>query len=136
MSGTWRPTNLNLPSEGLSEEVRNKLSTWSHVISQGIREANQNLDSLEKRQSKRIGSTSALLNFGSIGPQSVVERSINLLGANQNLVPHVAPRNDLGNINLTWSAYIVSNGVVIIRLSNPTTGAITPNTVTWNVVCI
>ena len=136
MSGTWRPTNLNLPAEGLPDDVRNKLSTWAHVISQGIREANQNLDSLSKRQSKRIGTTSALLNFGSIPAQSVVERNINLLGANQNLVPHASPRNSLGNVNLTWSAYIVSNGVVTVKLSNPTTGAITPNTVTWNVVCI
>lgn len=136
MSGTWRPTNLNLPKEGLSEEVKNKLSTWAHVVSQGIREVNQNLDDLSKRQTKRIGTTSALLNFGVISAQSVVERNINILGANQNLVPHASPRNSLGNINLTWSAYITSNGVVTVKLSNPTTGAITPNVVNWNVVCI
>lgn len=136
MAGTWRPTNLNLPNEGISEVVKNRLSTWAHVINQGIREANQNLDDLSKRQSKRIGTTSALLNFGSISAQSVVERSINLLGANQNLVPHASPRTSLGNINLTWSAYITSNGVVTVKLSNPTTGSITPKVVNWNVVCI
>lgn len=141
----YRPANINkLPPEA------------AHVINQSIRETNFRIDDLTKqlngrhifllpittRQGIIYPSGSRLnnaisglqaLNFGTVNAQSSSVVTINIPNATTNAAAFASPAADLGNSNLTWSAWVKQAGVVEVRLSNPTTGNITPSIVAWRV---
>src|SRR5437899_125232 len=105
----------------------------AHVLNQGAREIHGILDDIQRVLTKRISATPQL-NFGTVGAQSAVERTVFVTGANQHLVPHVSPQTDLGNVNLVWSARIISANQVGVKVMNPTGAGIAVNTVTWSIV--
>lgn len=115
-----RPANLS------GQEVLN-------ILNQNIREIQIRIDKVVKSQPvHKIYKSSGTLNFGSIGANTALERNIKVAGAKQNGAAHASPQLTLGNSNLIWSAYVPSNGLVTIRVLNPTGSPVTPNTVTWN----
>lgn len=79
---------------------------------------------------------SAILNFGSIGAGSNVARTVALAGATQVGAAYASPQLSLGNGNLHWVATISASNQITVTVLNHTGGAITPNTVKWNLACI
>jgi len=82
---------------------------------------------------KRLASRS-FLKFGTVGANSCVEATVNLLGASTNLVAHANPVLPLGSTNLTWTAYVSAANQVKVRVCNPTAAGIAVNTVEWNIL--
>lgn len=80
----------------------------------------------------KIAGASLQSPFTSIAAQTCQEQVITVTGALTTGVPSAVPTSDLGNVNLSWSAR-PSAGSVVVRICNPTIGAITPSSVTWNV---
>src|SRR6266436_10215623 len=115
----WRPSNLT--------DLTRKDA--AHVVNQLFRETNGRIDDITKAQRISLRGQAAL-NFGSVASQSCVERPVNLIGVNQNHVPHVAPVTAIG-ANLNWSSYVLASDTVAIRVCNPTSSPITANTINW-----
>jgi len=108
-----------------------------NVINQSVRELHIRIDQTQKQVPvHKLLKTSARLNFGSIGANSTVERSAALAGVTQIGTVHVSPQLTLGNANLVWSAYVKQNGQITVRLLNPTSSPVTPNTVNWNLAAV
>jgi hypothetical protein len=120
-TGPWRPAKLS--GDG----------TEKHVINQNFREINARLDAVSSSPVKRIGTPRANLNFGAIGAQTGVERTVRCNGASQQSVALANPINNLGNTALVWCAWVSAADQVTVRLVNPTGGSITPNVVGWAV---
>jgi hypothetical protein len=119
----WRPariTNLHPEAAG--------------VINQLFRETNGRIDDLFRQTRPYIKSVSTL-NFSTIGPNSTVERTVHITGANASGVAHASPAQGvaLGNSNLVWSSYVSGKDQVTIRLLNPTGSPVAVNTIPWNV---
>lgn len=106
--------------------------TGAHVLNQNFRELTGRVDDLQKVLNKRIGSSSTLT-FGSIGAQACKDVTAFVTGANQGLVAHANPVGGLG-ANLHWTAFVSKQNQVTIRVCNPTTGALTPKVVKWQIV--
>lgn len=119
---TWRPANLkSLPPEA------------SHVLNQLLRETNQRIDDLAKKvpPHQNLKGT-ATLNFGTIPANSSVERTVNALGVNTSAAVAVSPSLTIGSVHLAWSARVGQNNQILIKVTNPTTGALDANSVKWN----
>lgn len=85
----------------------------------------------------KIVLASGTLTFTSIASQVAQEQTLTVTGAAITGVAFASPTTNLGNISLTWCAWVSGGGNQInVRVSNPTTGAITPNAVTWNAMVI
>src|ERR1700752_5190047 len=107
-----------------------------HVINQNFAEYAKRIDDVQKLASpKRIGSKSKLV-FGTISANSCVEATVNIIGANTNLVAHANPTLTLGSTNLSWSAYVSAQNQVKVRLCNPTGAGIAVNSVVWNILVL
>lgn len=106
--------------------------TGAHVLNQNFRELTGRVDDLKRVLDKRIGSSSTLT-FGSIPAQSCKDLTAFVTGANQGLVAHANPVGGLGP-NLHWSAFVSKQNQVTIRVCNPTSGALTPAVVKWQIM--
>lgn len=71
-----------------------------------------------------------------IAGQSCLEREIQVTNARPTGTAMASPAESLGSGNLVWSAWISENDKVNVRVCNPTTGSITPNSVRWNVTVV
>jgi hypothetical protein len=104
-----------------------------HVLNQAIRELHIRIDQAQKSiPLHRLLKTNALLNFGAIGANSVVERSISLPGVTQAATVKASPQLAVGNVAFMWSEYVSAPGKITVRMLNSSAGALTPNTVNWN----
>ena len=74
------------------------------------------------------------LTFGAINANSSVSVTTRVNGATTHLVASANPLLTLGNDHLTWIAFISGTNQVTVRVTNPTTGPITVNTVRWNIL--
>lgn len=123
----WRPANItNLPPEA------------AHVINQLLRETNARIDSLQANQSPhQTLRGSAVLHFGTVSANSTVTRSFTLLGVTSGAAVSASPTLILDSSHqLGFQAWAPSKNTISISVTNPTTGAITANTVKWTVFCI
>lgn len=75
---------------------------------------------------------SATLTYTSISAQTCQEQTLTVNGATAGKGAFFSPAATLGNTNLSWSAWVSASATISVRVCNPTTGAITPNAVTWN----
>lgn len=74
----------------------------------------------------------ATLTYGSIAAQTCAEQTITITGASTtNFGASASPRVTLGNVNLSWSAWVSASNTLSVRVCNPTVGAITPAAVAW-----
>ena len=116
-----------------------RLTDLSHpdavkIINDLLNQLSDRVDDVAKAaKTKRIASTS-VLNFGTIAANSCVDSTVNIQGANTNLVAHANPILPLGSTNLSWSAYVSTANQVKVRVCNPTTSPIAVNTVRWNIL--
>ena len=105
-----------------------------HVVNQLFREVNARLDNVASQlPAHTISKLSAKLVYTSIAAQTCQERTATLLGATTQQTAAASPQVALGNVNLHWSAYVSKANTVTVRVCNITGGAITPNTVKWNI---
>ena len=106
-----------------------------NVINKNFDTFAKRLDDLAKASaSKRISSKSTLT-FGTINANTSKDSIVNILGASTTLVAHANPILPLDSTGqLTWSSFVSKNGQVTVRVSNPTTGNIVVNTVSWNIL--
>jgi len=74
----------------------------------------------------------ATLTFGVIPPQACAEQNAAVRGIATGSPSQATPSANLGNINLSWSSWISENSTLTVRLCNPSTASITPNSVAWN----
>jgi hypothetical protein len=74
--------------------------------------------------------------FTSIPPQSCQEQTLPLAGAAGTGIAAVSPASNLGNVNLSWSAYVSSPDTVAVRVCNPSGETIMPSSTTWNVLVV
>ncbi len=72
----------------------------------------------------------------SIAAQSGQEQTFTIAGVLTNGIASASPTTDLGNTNLVWSARVSAANTVTVRIVNPTSGALTPNAVNWNILVI
>lgn len=104
------------------------------TVNQLIRELQIRVDKVQQQVPQHTTQlVTSTLNFGAIGANTAVERPARVSSANAKSAVSASPQLTLGNTHLIWSAYPQGNGVVIVRLLNPTAGSITPNTVIWNI---
>lgn len=84
------------------------------------------------------GSAASLTWGGQIGGQAGVDRTVTVTGAAVGDVAMASPQTTLGatGIALVWCAWVSSANTVTVRLVNSGTGAVSVNTVAWNVVVI
>jgi hypothetical protein len=75
---------------------------------------------------------SAALTFTSIAAQTCQEQNVTVAGAIRGKGAFFSPGTSLGSTNLSWSSWVSATDTVSVRVCNPTTGEITPSTVTWN----
>ncbi|HSY31346.1 MAG TPA: hypothetical protein VLA42_05115 [Verrucomicrobiae bacterium] len=73
------------------------------------------------------------LAYSTIAAQSCAEREMEVANARPSGTAMASPGEPLGSGNLVWSAWISENDKVKVRVCNPTTSSITPNSVGWNV---
>jgi hypothetical protein len=76
---------------------------------------------------------SALLTFTAIGAGTCQEQDMTVTGAaGSGSAAFASSNNGLGNLQLSWSAWVGPANVVHVRVCNVSSGTITPNAVTWN----
>lgn len=76
-------------------------------------------------------SNTATLNYSAIAAQSCQEQMLRVIGANRGKAAYASPAASLGNINLSWSAWVSAADTVNVRVCNPSTHPITPSGVSW-----
>jgi hypothetical protein len=76
------------------------------------------------------------LTYSAIAAQSCIEQEMQVTNARASGTAMASPAERLGSENLVWSAWVKENDKVQVRVCNPTTGTITPNSVGWNVTVI
>lgn len=74
---------------------------------------------------------SAILSYGPIAANTCNDHPITVTGALTSDTVYVSPQSALGNINLSWSAFVSAGDTVNVRVCNVSVGSITPNNVTW-----
>lgn len=74
--------------------------------------------------------------FTAIAPQSCQQQNLAMPGASASGVASVSPAADLGSPNLYWSAFVDQPDTVAVRVCNPSSAAILPASVTWNVLVV
>ena len=79
-----------------------------------------------------IISHSASITWTSIAANTTQEQSVTVLGASAGNNVDVTPVSSPG-AGLLWTGYVSTSGTVVVRMANVTTGAITPNTVSWRI---
>ena len=79
-----------------------------------------------------IISHSASITWTSIAANSTQEQTVSVPGATAGNNLDVTPASSPG-AGLMWTAYISTSGTIVVRMANVTTGAITPNTVSWRI---
>ena len=108
--------------------------TGAHVVNQNFREVEGRLDDIQKVLNRRIGGTPTLT-FGSVGAGACVEVTAYVNGANQNLVAHATPTVQVGS-NVHWSARVLQQNQVAVKVCNPSTSPISVSTARWQVVVV
>lgn len=84
-----------------------------------------------------IVTSDALLRFTAIAPRSCQEQSIHAAGASTaNFGVFASPRSDLGQPNLSWSAWVNTPNNVAVRICNPTDRGVTPSEAVWGVTTL
>jgi hypothetical protein len=76
------------------------------------------------------------LAYTAIAAQSCQEQEMEVMRAGPTGTAMASPAEALGSGNLVWSAWVHEIDKVKVRVCNPTSGRITPNTVDWNVTVI
>ena len=76
------------------------------------------------------------LAYSAISAQSCGEQEMQVMNARPAGTAMASPAESLGTGNVVWSAWVSENDKVKVRVCNPTTSNITPNTVGWNVTVI
>lgn len=84
----------------------------------------------------KILSTTGTLTYTSISTKAGQEQDINLSGAEVGDAVYACPATNLGNTGLHWQARVKSSGVVSVRVTNVTSGSVTPDEVSWRVLCL
>ncbi|HXP72215.1 MAG TPA: hypothetical protein VOA88_23285 [Candidatus Dormibacteraeota bacterium] len=84
----------------------------------------------------KILTMSATLTFTSISAQTCQEKTMTVTGAATSGVAQASPAASLGSTNLSWSSWVSAVNTVSVRVCNPSSGAITPSAVAWNVEII
>jgi len=75
---------------------------------------------------------SGTLTYTAIAAQTAQEQTVTVTSATTSMHGAVcSPLATLGNVNLSWSSWISASNTVSVRLTNPTTGSITPSAVSW-----
>jgi hypothetical protein len=76
----------------------------------------------------------ATLTYTAIAAQTCQEQPVTVTNSTTtNFGVSASPRATLGNVNLSWSAWVSAAGTVSVRVCNPTAGSITPSAVAWGV---
>jgi hypothetical protein len=83
-----------------------------------------------------IHRASTKLIYPAIPAQNCIEREMQVANARPSGTAMASPSESLGSGNLVWSAWINGSDKVEVRICNPTTSSITPNSVAWNVTVI
>ena len=76
--------------------------------------------------------TAATLTYTMIASETCQEQSATATGAATTGVASASPGLSLGSTKLSWSAWVSATNTVSVRVCNPSAGAITPATVSWN----
>jgi hypothetical protein len=76
---------------------------------------------------------SGIVIYTAIAGHTCQEQNFGLAGAATTGVATASPSTSLGNINLSWSAWVSTSGIVKVRVCNITEDSITPSAVSWNV---
>ena len=74
---------------------------------------------------------SATLTYTAIAAQTCQEQNVTVAGAASTGVATASPAASLGNVNLSWSAWVSAANTVSVRVCNPSAGSITPSAVAW-----
>lgn len=81
-----------------------------------------------------INTGTATLTYTSIAAQTCQEQTLSVVNASTtNFGVSASPNTTLGNVNLTWSAWVSAPATVSVRVCNPTPGSITPSAAVWGV---
>lgn len=107
-----------------------------HVLNQNLDEYAKRIDDIQKLVTPRRIASQSLLVFGTVGANSCVEATVNILGATTKLVAHANPTLPLGSTNLSWTAYVSAANQVKVRVCNPTGAGIAVNTIRWNILVL
>ena len=75
----------------------------------------------------------SIIKYTAIAAHTCQEQSFSLTGSDVTGVATASPSAPLGNINLSWSAWVSGPGIVKIRVCNVTGTSFTPKAVSWNV---
>jgi hypothetical protein len=76
------------------------------------------------------------LAYSAIAAQSCSEQEMQVTNARPSGTAMASPAEPLGTGNVVWSAWVSENDKVKVRVCNPTTSNITPNTASWNITVI
>lgn len=108
-------------------------TTGTVTIPQGLFTAQQGLKvGSNGNTTNTILNGTGTLTFTAIAAQTGQEQTLAIANAStSNFGVFCSPRATLGNVNLTWSAWVSSSGTVSVRVTNPTAGSITPSAVSW-----
>lgn len=74
--------------------------------------------------------------YTSISAQTGQEQTFAVTGAAVTGIAMASPTTGLGNTGLAWVAWVSASDTVTVRIINPTSGALTPDAVNWNIVVI
>lgn len=123
ITGPWRPAKITeFNKEGL------------HVVNQLFRETNARVDNLSRVQ-KPVPQGTPHLAFGTIPAQSSIEATCFVFGAGTSHTAYASPAQglDIGSPHLSWSARVVGQNKVAVRVTNPTSAGIAVNVIPWNI---
>ena len=74
-----------------------------------------------------------IITYTAIAAHTCQEQNFSLTGSDATGVAMASPSAPIGDINLSWSAWVGGPGTVKIRVCNITGTSITPTAVSWNV---
>lgn len=76
---------------------------------------------------------SGIVTYTVIAAHTCQEQNFSLTGSDTRGVAMASPSASLGSINLSWSAWVSSPGIVKIRVCDVSESSVTPSAVSWNV---
>ena len=103
------------------------------TINQLLRELQIRIDSINKaRPPISTLTATSTLDFGTIAPNSSLQRNIRVAGASQKASVSASPQLSLSTTPLAWSAQVSGTDLVTVTVVNHTSSPIAVNTVKWN----